>query len=143
MTVCYHCRYELSLCKMDILHHQYLLQITLNISHIRTYIKLTGGMKFNTVIQDIHCNILPVFVILYQVQILPLLKEVLTSEIKVPLITSMTYRILFIIRGEKLSLFHVFTFIPENLSRLPAFTSFRIIHMQKFAKKLRRLRSNP
>ena len=44
-------------------------------------------MKFNTVIQDIHYNILPVFVILYQVQILPLLKEVLTSEIKVPLIT--------------------------------------------------------
>ena len=46
-------------------------------------------------------------------------------------------RILLIIRGEKLSLFHVFTFIPEKRSRLPAFTNFDSIHVRKFAKNFR------
>ena len=47
------------------------------------------------------------------------------------------YRILLIIHGEKLLLYHIFTFIPKNI-QLPAFTSFHSIDMQKFAKTLLR-----
>ena len=36
-----------------------------------------------------------------------------------------------IIGGEKLLLFHVFIFIPEKRSRLPAFTSFHSTHVQE------------
>ena len=51
--------------------------------------------------------------------------------------SSLTYAycILLIIRGEKVLLFHIFTFIPKKLSWLPVFTSFHSIHMQKLAKK--------
>ena len=51
--------------------------------------------------------------------------------------SSLTYAycILLIIRGEKVLLFHVFTFIPKKLSWLPVFTSFHSIHVQKLAKK--------
>ena len=54
------------------------------------------------------------------------------------------YRILLIIHNENFLLFH--TSLPSFLkkrSQLPAFTSFHSIHMQKFAKKLLRLQSNP
>ena len=44
------------------------------------------------------------------------------------------YHVLLIIRSEKLLLFHVFTFIPEKRSRLPAFTSFHSIYMQNLPK---------
>ena len=44
------------------------------------------------------------------------------------------YCILLIIDGEKLLLFHIFTFIPKKRLQLPAFTSFHSINVQKFAK---------
>ena len=53
------------------------------------------------------------------------------------------YCILLTVHGEELSLFHVFTFIPKRRLWLSAFTSFHSIHMQKFAKKLLLVRSNP
>ena len=43
------------------------------------------------------------------------------------------YFVLLIICGEKLLLLHVFTFISKRLLWLPAFTSLRSIHVQKFA----------
>ena len=46
-----------------------------------------------------------------------------------------TVCILLIIQGEKVLLFHIFTFIPKKLSWLPVFTSFHSIHVQKLAKK--------
>ena len=52
------------------------------------------------------------------------------------------YRILHIIRSEKVLLFHIFTFILEKILWLPTFTSFHSIHMQKFTKKLSQLQSN-
>ena len=53
------------------------------------------------------------------------------------------YCILLIIRGEKLSPFYVFTFIPDKTFMATGFTSFHSIHVQKFAKTLLRLQSNP
>ena len=48
----------------------------------------------------------------------------------------MLYHILFIICGEKLLLFHVFTFIPEKnvCGFLPVFISFHSIHVQNLPK---------
>ena len=40
---------------------------------------------------------------------------------------------------QKVLLFRVFTFIPEKLSWLPAFTSFNSIHVQKMCQKLSQL----
>ena len=53
------------------------------------------------------------------------------------------YRILLIIYVEKVSLFHIFTFIPEKLLCLPAFTSFHSIHVHTFIIKPLPLQSNP
>ena len=47
------------------------------------------------------------------------------------------YRILLNIQREKVSLFHIFILIPKKLLRLPTFTSFHSIHVQKFAKNFR------
>ena len=46
----------------------------------------------------------------------------------------MQYYILLIICGENVSLFHVFTFIPKKLLRLPAFMRFHRIHVYTLAK---------
>ena len=51
------------------------------------------------------------------------------------------YHILRIIRGEKVLLFHILTFIPEKHLLLPAFTSFHSTHVQKNPKKVLRLQS--
>ena len=52
------------------------------------------------------------------------------------------YSILLTIRGEGVLLFHIFTFIPEKPSQLPAFTNFHNIHVQNLPKNSR-LQSNP
>ena len=46
------------------------------------------------------------------------------------------YHILLIIRGEKVMLFHVFTFIPEKTFAVTTFMSFHSIYMHTLAKNL-------
>ena len=46
-------------------------------------------------------------------------------------------------KGYRILLFHILPSFHKKCSWLPAFTSFHTIHMQKFAKILSRLQSNP